>query len=245
VLIPFALPLGIVLGGAALWPFFEQWATGDKSWHHINDRPRNAPVRTATGIAAIVFYGVLWAEGANDVIADKLHVPLYSITWIARVLVFVGPVVAYVVTKRVCLGLQRKDREELLHGYESGTIRQLPSGEYIEVHMPLDEEKRAILEAKVVPAPPAGPGAEDVNGVAAPSSRGAIGRLRIRANRAFAETIPVEANGHGNGHGPGEAEEQVMAGSVDDGHAAIAGDRPAPPAPGDSRGDDSPARGRP
>ena len=244
VLIPFALPLTIVLGGAALWPFFERWATGDKSFHHINDRPRNAPVRTATGMAAIVFYGVLWAEGANDVIADKLHIPLYSITWTARVLIFAGPVLAYVITKRVCLGLQRKDREELLHGYESGTIRQLPSGEYIEVHMPLDEEKRAILEAKPVPALPAAPGAEDVNGVPAPSSRGAISRLRTRANRAFAETIVAQADGHGNGHGPGEAGEQVMAGSTDDGHPAIAVDRPAPPGPGDSRGDNSPARGR-
>jgi ubiquinol-cytochrome c reductase cytochrome b subunit len=148
------------------------------------------------------------------------------------VLVFAGPVLAYVITKRVCLGLQRKDREELLHGYESGTIRQLPSGEYIEVHVPLDEEKRAILEAKPVPALSPGPGAEDVNGVPAPSSRGAIGRLRTRANRAFAETIPVEANGHGNGHGPGTAGEQVMAGSADDGHAAIAVDRPVPPRPG-------------
>src|SRR6201996_985911 len=95
VLIPFALPLTIVLGGAAFWPFFEQWATGDKSPHNINDRPRNAPVRTATGVAAITFYGVLWAEGANDVIADKLQVPLYTITWIARVLVFVGPALGY------------------------------------------------------------------------------------------------------------------------------------------------------
>ena len=182
VLIPFALPLSIVLGGAALWPFFERWATGDKSFHHINDRPRNAPVRTATGMAAIVFYGVLWAEGANDVIADKLHIPLYSITWTARVLIFAGPVLAYVITKRLCLGLQRKDREELLHGFESGTIRQLPSGEYIEVHMPLDEEKRAILEAKPVPALP--------------------GRARRRGRQRRAR--PVLARGHRPAQDPGQ-----------------------------------------
>ena len=200
VLIPFALPLGIVLGGAALWPFFEQWATGDKSWHHINDRPRNAPVRTAVGVAAITFYGVLWAEGANDVLADFLHIPLYTVTWISRVLVFVGPVLAYVITKRVCLGLQRKDREELLHGFESGIIRQLPNGEFIEVHQPVNEEKRAVLEAKKVPALLPGPGAEDPNGVPAPSSRGMLGKARAFANRAFAESIPVEADGHGNGH---------------------------------------------
>ena len=200
VLIPFALPLTIVLGGAALWPFFEQWATGDKSWHNVNDRPRNAPVRTATGVAAITFYGVLWAEGANDVLADFLHIPLYTVTWISRVLVFVGPALAYVITKRVCLGLQRKDREDLLHGYESGIIRQLPDGEFIEVHQPVNEERRAVLEAKPVLALMPAPGSEDDNGVPPPSSRGVLGKARAVANRAFAESIPVEADGHGNGH---------------------------------------------
>ena len=60
-------------------------------------------------MAAITFYGVLWLEGANDVIADQLRHPALPLTWIARVAVFVGPVIAYFVTKRICLGLQRKD----------------------------------------------------------------------------------------------------------------------------------------
>jgi ubiquinol-cytochrome c reductase cytochrome b subunit len=216
VVIPALLPLGIIFGGAAFWPFFEQWATGDKSWHNINDRPRNAPIRTATGMAAITFYGVLWAEGANDVIADQLQIPLYTVTWIARVLVFVGPFVAFVVTRRICLALQRKDRDELLHGYESGIIRQLPDGEFIEVHKPVNEEARAVLEAKKVPALMLPPGSEDGNGVPAPGSRGMLGRARTVANRAFAETIVVEADGHGNGHGhEGAGEEHAAVGSAD------------------------------
>ena len=196
-LIPFAVPLTLILGGAAFWPFFEQWATGDKSWHNINDRPRNAPVRTGIGMAAVVFYGVLWAEGANDVLADFLQVPLYTITWISRVLIFVGPVLAFVITRRICLGLQRKDKETLLHGYETGIIRQLPNGEFIEVHKPVNEEGRAVLEAKKVPALMPAPGSEDANGVPAPTSRGVLGKARAAANRAFAETIPIEADGHG------------------------------------------------
>ena len=200
VLIPFIAPLTIVLGGAAVWPFFERWATGDKAYHHINDRPRNAPVRTGIGIAAVVFYGVLWVEGANDVVADKLQIPLYTVTWIARVAVIVGPIIAYFITKRVCLGLQRKDRNELLHGYESGIIRQLPDGEFIEVHQPANEERLAVLEAKKVTALLPAPGSEDDNGVPPPSARGMLGKARAAANRAFAETIPVEADGHGNGH---------------------------------------------
>ena len=45
-----------------------------------------------------------------------------------------------------------------------------------------------------------GPGSEDDNGLPPPSSRGMLGKARAVANRAFAETIPVEADGRGNGH---------------------------------------------
>jgi ubiquinol-cytochrome c reductase cytochrome b subunit len=218
VLIPFAVPAGIIFGGLTFWPFFEQWATGDRSYHHVNDRPRNAPIRTATGMAAIVFYGVLWAEGANDVIADYTQIPLYTVTWIARVLVFVGPAVAFYVTRRICLGLQRKDRELLEHGLETGIIRQMPDGEYIEVHRPLDEEEQAIIDSKKVPALMPAPGSADKDGVPAPQSQGVMGRARAIANRAFAETVVLEANGHGNGHGP--AEEHA---AVDAGHAELPG----------------------
>ncbi len=216
VLIPFAIPAGIIFGGLLFWPFFEQWATGSRAYHHVNDRPRNAPIRTAIGMAAVVFYGVLWAEGANDVIADKAQIPLYTVTWISRVLVFVGPAFTFYVTKRICLGLQRKDKELLEHGLETGIIRQLPNGEFIEVHRPMDEEERAILEAKKVPALMPAPGSEDENGVPAPRARGAMGRARAVANRAFAETVVVEANGHGNGHGP------ALEGG--NGHGAVVGD---------------------
>jgi ubiquinol-cytochrome c reductase cytochrome b subunit len=221
VLIPFVVPLTVVLGGATLWPFFEQWATGDRSWHNVLDRPRNAPIRTATGMAAVAFYGVLWAEGANDVIADKLQIPLYTVTWIARVMVFVGPAIAFYVTRRICLGLQRKDKELLEHGLETGIIRQQPNGEFIEIHRPVDEESRAVLEAKKVPALLPAPGSEDEHGVPAPESRGGLGWARGVANRAFAETVVVETNGHGNGHGPADE------------HAAVGADHGELPAGGD------------
>jgi ubiquinol-cytochrome c reductase cytochrome b subunit len=216
VLIPAAVPLGIIFTGAMFWPFFEQWATGDRGYHNVLDRPRNAPIRTATGMAAVVFYGVLWAEGANDVLADFLQIPLYTITWIARVLIFVGPAVAFYVTRRICLGLQRKDAQSREHGYESGIIRQLPNGEFIEVHRAVPEDARAILSArKEVPALPA-PDTTDVNGIPSPTARGVLGKARARANRAFTETVEIEADGHGNGHGPAEDE-----------HAAVGAPSPA------------------
>jgi ubiquinol-cytochrome c reductase cytochrome b subunit len=41
--------------------------------------------------------------------------------------------------KKIALALQRKDRELVLHGYESSRIVRLPGGEYREIHTPLDE----------------------------------------------------------------------------------------------------------
>ena len=99
------------------------------------------------------FYLIFLLEGANDLIADYLHIPLYTVTWIARFAVFLGPAVAYFVTKRICLGLQRKDRELLHHGLETGIIRQLPTGEFIEVHRPVSEDKRAVLLSNKEPLP--------------------------------------------------------------------------------------------
>jgi ubiquinol-cytochrome c reductase cytochrome b subunit len=190
-LIPFIVPLGVILGGAALWPFFEQWATGDRSFHNINDRPRNAPIRTATGMAAVTFYGVLWAESANDVIADKFQIPLYTLTWIARVLVVVGPAAAFAITRRVCIALQRKDKVLLEHGLETGIIWQRPDGGFVEEHRPLTDEERAPLQAKNVPALMPAPASDDDTGVPAPQMRGPVGRARAIANRAFAETSPT------------------------------------------------------
>jgi len=233
VFIPALVPLGIIFTGAALWPFIERWAIGDYSEHHVNDRPRNAPTRTGIGMAAITFYGVLWLEGANDIIADQLQIPLYTLTWIARIAIFVGPVVAYWVTKRICLGLQRKDAHLLEHGVETGIIRQLPSGEYVELTKPVDEDMRAVLEwgrvgAPQITAPPAG-----ADEVPAPGARGPLGRARTRLGQVITEGIPVEADGHGNGHGNGHGSPAAVTAGEQE------GDRPAGPEQADPDGEDA------
>ncbi len=215
VLIPALVPLGLLFTGMALWPFMERWATGDQSEHNVLDRPRNAPTRTGIGVAAIIFYVVCIMEGANDLIADHLDIPLYTVTWIARVAVFVAPVLAYLITKRICLGLQRKDRELLAHGLESGIIRQMPNGEFVEIHRPVSEEKRAVLLSNKAPVPLPIAGSTDENGIPAPATEGVLGRLRTTANRVINESVQVNGgNGHADGHGaPAEEGEHAAVGS--------------------------------
>jgi ubiquinol-cytochrome c reductase cytochrome b subunit len=123
----------------ALYPFLEAWVTGDKREHHVLDRPRNTPVRTGIGAAGITFYAVLWAGASTDLIATHFQVSLNHVLTSMQILLIVGPIAAYMITKRACLSLMRKDREIALHGRETGRVVRLPHGEYIEVHEPMDE----------------------------------------------------------------------------------------------------------
>ncbi|TAL45144.1 MAG: ubiquinol-cytochrome c reductase cytochrome b subunit [Salinibacterium sp.] len=141
ILVPLLI-LPLFLGAVALYPFLEAWITGDKREHHMTDRPRNAPTRTAIGAAGVTFYAVLWAAASSDLIATHFKLTIEGVTHGIQALVFIGPALAYFLTKRICIGLQKKDRNIALHGYESGRIVRLPGGEYIEVHKQLDEYER-------------------------------------------------------------------------------------------------------
>ena len=132
---------GLIITFQALYPFIEAWATGNKGERHVLDRPRNVPVRTGIGVAIISFYAVLILAGSNDILATTFHLSINNLTNVFRVLIFVLPLASFWVTRRVCFGLQRKDRELALHGHETGRIVRTEAGEYIEVHQPLTDQE--------------------------------------------------------------------------------------------------------
>ncbi|MBL3700257.1 cytochrome b [Leucobacter luti] len=140
-LIPILI-LGLFFVLVALYPFIEAWVTGDKREHHILDRPRNAPTRTAIGAAGVTFYAIMWAAASSDLIATHFQLSIEGVIHALQASLILGPIVAYFIAKRICIGLQKKDRMIALHGVESGRIVRLPDGEYIEVHTPLTEHER-------------------------------------------------------------------------------------------------------
>ncbi|GAU68208.1 putative menaquinol--cytochrome c reductase cytochrome b subunit [Streptomyces sp. NBRC 110611] len=152
VLIPILI-FPLVLVAIAVYPFVESWVRGDKREHHILDRPRNVPTRTAFGVAWLVAYFVMLVGGGNDLWATHFHLSINAITWFVRIGFFVGPVLAFIITKRICLGLQRRDKDKVLHGRESGIIKRLPHGEFIEVHEPLSQEQLHTLTQHEQPKP--------------------------------------------------------------------------------------------
>ncbi|WP_069886567.1 cytochrome bc1 complex cytochrome b subunit [Streptomyces luteocolor] len=182
VFIPFTL-FPLILLAIGVYPFIESWVKGDRREHHIADRPRNAPVRTGLGVAWLALFGVLMIGGGNDLWATHFQLSINVITWFVRIGVFVVPALAFFVTHRICLGLQRKEREKVLHGRETGTIKRLPHGEYVEIHEPLSQAELYRLTAHEQPRPfEIGP-LVDANGVARKIPRS--DRLRARLARAM------------------------------------------------------------
>ena len=196
------IPLMYTAAGA--YPWIESWVTGDTREHHLLDRPRNAPVRTAIGMAAFTFYVVLAFAGSNDILAIKLSLSINDVTVLFRILVFVAPLIVFFVTKRVCLSLQRHDRDKVLHGRESGTIIRTAEGKFFERHEDLDEYDRWVLVDYESPEPLALPDPSDANGVAAKDVKKA--RRRARWSRFYfsdrvAPVTPAElaaAHHHGD-----------------------------------------------
>ena len=152
-----AVIMGLVFILLTIYPFIEQKLTGDRAHHNLLQRPRDVPVRTAVGAMAIAFYIVLTFSAMNDIIAYKFDVSLNATTWIGRIGMVVLPAIVYYVTYRWCIALQRSDRAVLEHGVETGIIKRLPTGAYLELHQPLgpvDEHGHPIpLEYQGAPVP--------------------------------------------------------------------------------------------
>ena len=205
VMIGAILLIPVMYGLMAAYPFLESWVTGDKREHHLLDRPRNNPTRTALGMAAMTMYGVLMFAAGNDIMAIKLHLSINDITHILRAAFFIAPVIVFWVTKRICLSLQRRDRDLVLHGRETGRIIRTADGQFFEQHEPLDEYTRWNLvqhdphEVLQLEA------ATDEHGVASPTARKDKARAAL-SRFYFTDRIdpvtPAElAAAHHDGHG--------------------------------------------
>jgi ubiquinol-cytochrome c reductase cytochrome b subunit len=204
------MPLLYTIAGA--YPFIESWVTGDKREHHLLDRPRNAPTRTGLGVMAITFYLILFLAAGNDLIAIKLGLSINDITRTFQVLIWVLPPITYWVTKRICMSLQRRDHDTVLHGRESGRVVRTAEGEFFEVHEPLSEQDRWTLVQHETLKPVELTATVDANGVRRKSGRGE--RLRARISNFYFEdgVQPVTPAELAAAHHDGSAREAIEAG---------------------------------
>jgi ubiquinol-cytochrome c reductase cytochrome b subunit len=208
---------GLITTPMILYPWIEAWVTGDHSEHHLLDRPRNVPTRTGLGAMAITFYILLWISGGNDIVATHMGLSINDITRSLRVLCVVLPPLAYLVVKRAALGMQRKDREKVLHGRETGRVFRTEGGEVFELHEPLDAYARWTLVQHSPSRPIELPAATDARGVRRPGSR--LDRVRRRVASFYFEdrvepVTPGElAAAHHGDHGSDDGQAAVESGS--------------------------------
>jgi len=202
-----------------LYPFFEQWVTGDRRYHNVLDRPRNAAGRTGFGIAVVTSGLVLLLAGGDDDIANHFDVPLGYVVWTLRVGFFLFPVLAFFLARYACLALQARDARRVTEGTLSGVIERRPDGGYAEPADPLPGGQRAAMEA-VPPDSLIRPAPRHIIPLPTPGRiRGqALARLNHFYTRYQVETrsgeaqhgrydvriAQQEANGDGDGDGDGD-----------------------------------------
>ncbi|MCT7660212.1 cytochrome bc1 complex cytochrome b subunit [Mycobacterium deserti] len=214
-----ALAMGLIFILLPAWPYLEKRFTGDDAHHNLLQRPRDAPVRTAIGSMAIAFYMVLTLSAMNDIIALKFNISLNATTWIGRIGMVVLPAIVYYIAYRWAVGLQRSDRAVLEHGVETGIIKRLPHGAYIELHQPLGP-----VDAHGHPIPLEYQGAavpkrmNKLGSAGAPGTGSLLSADPLSEHEAITEAVHAserraltalrehqERNGSSNGHGNGSS----------------------------------------
>jgi ubiquinol-cytochrome c reductase cytochrome b subunit len=119
---------GLIFGALFVVPWIERRVTGDVAEHHLLDRPRDAPGRTAFGAAAITFVAVLFLGGSQDVIAGTFGIPIETVTTILQVAAVVGPPIAWYMTWLLCRNLAQRPGPERTE--RAGAVARDPDGGY-------------------------------------------------------------------------------------------------------------------
>ncbi|MFD7014680.1 cytochrome bc complex cytochrome b subunit [Streptomyces sp. NPDC059928] len=157
VLLPAVVLPGLLAMLLIGYPVFERWVTGDRGEYHLCDRPRDMPNRTAFGVAAIVGYAVLLVAGGNDVTAFSFQLSVNVLTWVFRIGFLVFPVLAFLLTKRLCLALQSHELRLLSEGEETGEVAQNVYGAMEPGHAPVAPARLYRFLARDLPFPAACP----------------------------------------------------------------------------------------
>lgn len=144
---------GILFALLYAYPFFERWITGAPGERHLCDRPRDRPVRTALGVAALSCYAVLLLAGGQDILAFVFDVPVHALTRVLRIGFFAVPVTVFWLTRRLCLALQSRERRLLDEGEASGLVRQSAEGGFHPQHRALTAVERYAVLARERPWP--------------------------------------------------------------------------------------------
>ncbi|MDP9023128.1 MAG: cytochrome bc complex cytochrome b subunit [Actinomycetota bacterium] len=124
------------------YPALERTLTRDWGYHHVLDRPRDRPGRTAFGAAGLSFYVVLHIAGAQDIIATQLNVSIVSTMYTLRAAAVVVPILVALITYRWCRDLAGSSQRPARAGAEdeAAPLAPGPAPAYGHGASPAEEE---------------------------------------------------------------------------------------------------------
>ncbi len=103
ILLPFML-----MGFLFVYPWLDAWLRKDPSPHHLLDRPRDVPVRTAFGAAFTTWMVGLFLAGSDDVQSRYIHIPLNEMVWFYRFFCVLAPVIAFAIAYTIAKALKKE-----------------------------------------------------------------------------------------------------------------------------------------
>jgi ubiquinol-cytochrome c reductase cytochrome b subunit len=106
-----AFPL-VVLAVLAAFPWAERRCSGDRAVHNLLDRPRQAPNRTAFGVAFLTWVFLIFSFGASDRAYVLFGVSYETLLSVFRIAIWVVPLVLFFLVRRLCRELQYAEQIE-------------------------------------------------------------------------------------------------------------------------------------
>jgi len=110
-----------------LWPLIDRRWSGRGERHELLDRPRDNPRRSAALVGFLTWVAIPLLAGAIDRVFLRLGVPYEAQVWIFRVLIVAGPVVAYLVARRILERLHERDVHPL-RGWTGRVVQRNDGG---------------------------------------------------------------------------------------------------------------------
>jgi ubiquinol-cytochrome c reductase cytochrome b subunit len=93
------------------WPWIERWVSGDDREHHLLQRPRDNPWRTAVGMAVLTWVLVPFLAGSSDRIFVTFDIPYERQVEVLRLVWLLLPPIVFLATLHLC----RRLRDSGLH----------------------------------------------------------------------------------------------------------------------------------
>jgi ubiquinol-cytochrome c reductase cytochrome b subunit len=118
----------VVFGVALLYPFAERRLARDRVPHHLLDRPREHPWRTAFGVAFLSWVVLIFYAGSSDRVFVEFGISYQGQVAIYRWIVLLLPPLIFVLTKAACDELRRSGARPARGGPPVSVVRRPDGG---------------------------------------------------------------------------------------------------------------------